>query len=77
MIFFCLEINSSNQTPHIFLLHLNFKNLTVKIVYSYYIIHACEILKRSKINNYVINDMFKFQIFVVKNYTRVKNIKNM
>ena len=51
-------------------------NLQIDL-FSSYIFHICKISKRSKINNYVINDMFKFQIFVVKNYTRVKNIKNM
>ena len=40
------------------------------IAYSYYILYACKISKKLKINSYIINDMFKFQLFVVKNYAQ-------
>ena len=33
------------------------------IACSYYIIYICKILRRSNINIYVINQMFKFQVF--------------
>ena len=35
------------------------------ITFSSYIFYTCKISKRSKINNYVINQMFKFQVFVI------------
>ena len=40
------------------------KHLSLDYI-SFYIFHACKIFKRLKINNYVINQMFKFQVFVI------------
>ena len=30
------------------------------------IFYACKILRKLKINRYIINNMFKFQVFVIK-----------
>ena len=47
-----LERNPTNSS-YIFILSLNFENLTVKL-YDYYIFNAYKISKKSKINCYVI-----------------------
>ena len=39
--------------------------LFIALGFSAYILHAYKICKRSKINSYVINQMFKFQVFIV------------
>ena len=38
------------------------------ITFSSYILYTCKSSKRSKINNYVINQLLKLQVFVVLNY---------
>ena len=35
------------------------------IISSYYILYACKISRKLKINNYIINKLFKLQVFVV------------
>ena len=64
-----LKRNPSNVF-YIFLLNVNFENLIIGL----YILIIFSILTKfqedKKINSYVINDMFKIQIFVVKNYTQ-------
>ena len=35
------------------------------IISSSYILHACKILRKLKIKNYVINKLFKLQVFIV------------
>ena len=51
-----------------FLLYVNFDKFTIESPFFSYIFYTCEIFKRSKINYYVINQLFKLQVFVVKNY---------
>ena len=60
-----LEKNPSNLSS-IFLLYVNFESLTIGLhVLIIYILHTCKISRRPKINIYVINQMFKFQVFVI------------
>ena len=50
---------------YIFILSMDFENLTHWIVCSYYIIYIYKILRKSKINCYAIKEMLKFQVFVI------------
>ena len=52
----------------IFLLKVNFDESIIWLHFFYYILHAYKILRRFKINNYVINQMFNFQVFIVLNF---------
>ena len=45
------------------------------MVFFYYILYAYKISRKSKIKKYVINDMFKFQVFVVKKLCTKKKKK--
>ena len=62
--FFIIE----NKSP------LNCSSLKKKIISqtwitsSSYILHACKYFRKLKINSYVINKLFKLQVFVVQNY---------
>jgi len=38
------------------------------ISFSYYILHTWKNSRKSKINSYAINQMSKFQVFVIQNY---------
>ena len=42
-----------------------------------YIFNTCKIFKISNINNYVINQIFKFQILAIKLYTQNKCINQI
>ena len=61
---------------------MNFKHITVDLYVLIYILHASKIARRLKINNYIINQIFKFQNsfglkFEIKNkfiYRIVNNI---
>ena len=44
------------------------KNRVLTVTFSYYIIHAYKISRRLKINNYNINQIYKFQNFIGLNY---------
>ena len=46
---------------NIFLLDVNFDKFTVGL-HSSYILHACKISRKLKINRYVINKLFKLQV---------------
>ena len=45
-----------------------FKQIYNLIIFSSYILNTCKIFRKLKINNYDINQKFKFQVFVIKNY---------
>ena len=49
----------------IFLVYVNFNKSINGLYFSFYIHHAWKNFKRLTINNYVINQMFKLQVFVV------------
>ena len=49
---------------NIFLLNVNFNKFTIVLhFFLIYITQACKISRKSKINSYIINQMFKFQVF--------------
>ena len=68
-VFSNLEKYSSNSY-YIFVLNVIFfkSYIRIQIAFSYYIFHTYNISKISNINSYVINQMFKFQVFVILNY---------
>ena len=52
-----------------FVFYVNVNKSTIRLhFFFYYIIYAYKISRRSKINNYIINQIFKFKFFVVLNY---------
>jgi len=58
-------VRKPSNSSYMFLLDVNFENVIIGFHVFYYIIYAYKIPIRSIINSYVINQMFKFQIFVV------------
>ena len=50
---------------NIFLLDINFDKFTIGLHFFSYILHACKISSRLKITSYDINQIFKFQVFVI------------
>lgn len=53
-----LDKHPSNFS-YLFLLNVNFENLTVRVIHTY------KISRKSIINNFVNNQMLKFQVFLV------------
>ena len=51
---------------NIFLLYINFEKSTIKL---HFLLIFFILIKILKINSYAINQLFKLQIFVAKNYT--------
>ena len=49
----------------ILLLDVNLDKFIIKLHFFSYIVNACKISRKSKINDYVINQIFKFQVFVI------------
>ena len=64
-----LKRNPSNVF-YIFLLNVNFKNLIIGLYILIIFFILTKFQEDKKINSYVINDMFKFQVFTVKNYAQ-------
>ena len=53
---------------NIFLLDVNFDKSIIELYFFSNILHICKNFIRLKINSYIINQMFKFQIFLAQNY---------
>ena len=56
----------ATTSPNIFLLDINFEKSTIKL---HFLLIFFILIKILKINSYAINQLFKLQIFVAKNYT--------
>ena len=53
-------------TPfNIIFIECEFKQIYNLIIFSFYILNTYKIFKKLKINNYDINQMFNFQVFVI------------
>ena len=58
-------IGPHNNFTQYFFIRCKFWQIYCWITYSSYILHACKIYKKLEINSYVINKLFKLQIFIV------------
>ena len=50
---------------HIFILDVNFDKFTIKLFFLLIFFMLAKFLKKLKTNSYVINELFKFQVFVI------------
>ena len=62
-----LATKLDNLQPYsiFFLLGVNFDKSTIELDFFSYILHDCKICRKLKINKYVINKLFKLQVFIV------------
>ena len=56
---------SMSQSEKYLLIGGGDKKPSHRIIFSSYILHVCKIFKKLKINNHIINKLFKLQVFVV------------
>ena len=63
--FYKLYCNLRLQFHLIFFIKYEFKQIYNRITFSSYFLYARKIFRRLKISSYIINQLFKLQVFVV------------